>query len=351
MRRFLLAVLLTWGIPIAAASFFSSRAGTNEANQLWQSRDEARFSPIGKREDTATQPAMLQLDWSDSRRVIAPDREGTVTAIEMNVGQKPRSGDLAVLINQRRIVFQVGGVPLFRDLRLGDHGPDVQGLASVLSGALGRPIASAGDVVDATLAEAVRDFNLIQGLQQDYFSSADVVYLPARAELSEVSVQIGQHVSRGDVLAATTVELQTARLILTGASGRQGLLANTPLTVQMPSGAQINVSGLTPAGSELPMISQLVPDKSQTNIDNVSVSLRDAVAFGSLPSSAIVTDPSGTSCVFVRTRDGGVEASLIDAVEAAASAEPGIAYAPASLIGKSVLVNPSSWPHSLSCSS
>src|SRR5699024_6248478 len=136
--------------------------------------------------------------------------DGIVTVDRCEPGTEISSGDTTWSVAGKPLLQLAGPEPFYRDLLVGDIGPDVTALSREL-GRLGRLVpdspAVTAELVDAVwqlLGEPVPD-SLVIPLQRL------VWLLPETVAVAQCSAGLGARVASGDVVAVTEAELTSVR--------------------------------------------------------------------------------------------------------------------------------------------
>lgn len=133
---------------------------------------------------------------------IRAPRDGVLTATACEAGGTLASGGTSFAVDGAPLLSLHTAVPLFRDLRVGDRGPDVAAVAAELE-RLGYG-ASAGDTFTALDLAAVRALlDAIGGSAPEAsLVAADIVWLPDIAvTISACDAELGQRVDAGAAVA------------------------------------------------------------------------------------------------------------------------------------------------------
>jgi hypothetical protein len=164
--------------------------------------------------------------------------------------------------------------------------------------------------------------------------------------LGEPAVQVGKvHLQRGDTLTPGSEvlsegpQLQDAHVTLTGPPERQGLLKGSRILIRF-SGLSVELSGLQLGESDLDFLQPLVRS-DQLTLDNATVERAGAIAFGTVPASAVVvSDTDETRCILLATPGSQPSAFRLSSDLPSAN-EPGVAYVDTDLVGRRIIANPS----------
>ena len=175
---------------------------------------------------------------AQTTRVLPPAlRAGTprvVTAIGVKVGERVRTGDLLATVSGVPAYAFVTRIPFYRDLGVGDTGPDVAALERAL--VVARKLVVADSVFDIRTAAAL---NAIYGGARmqtpglaGHLRLASSRSVPEQSEVSEIDAAVGQVVASG-----------TPLMILTGATST--LSCQVPQAAAVSAGQRLNVGNTT----------------------------------------------------------------------------------------------------------
>ncbi|MDX2467066.1 MAG: hypothetical protein QNL12_07125 [Acidimicrobiia bacterium] len=116
--------------------------------------------PVANGRPVAALPSRLALSWSDPDEVLSQGTPGTVTAVHIEAGSSITETTALFDVDGSTVIAVGPGTPLWRDLAIGDRGPDVEALARLLNamgmveGELEEPI----DQIGPQLSEAIDTF-------------------------------------------------------------------------------------------------------------------------------------------------------------------------------------------------
>lgn len=344
MKRYIAYVVVAWAAPLLVGLVVLDQWG-DESDATWVHRDEPRFVSVGLRSFDGAQPASVMMTWSEAESILGPERTGRVTAVLVAPGDQIRQGQPILRIDDHLVIAQVGGVPLYRDLRRGDHGADVVEFARLLSIVLDRRISTTDATLDTELESAIADFHERNGRGRlTTFEVEDLVYLPHEIEVGRVDVTVGQRLTGPEKIGESVQHLIDADVILEGTSGRTALVSDGQAILSFPGGRRIPVEDL---GPDLGALADVVEPGSDM-IGGVVIRRATPRTYGVVPSSAVVSDDG--DCIYLVDGSGALTVHHLDDSTTRQSIELGMTYVTSQLIDRQVLVNPGQLAGANSCS-
>lgn len=141
---------------------------------------------------------------AEPRDEIRLSRAGTVTSLACEVGGTLASGDVPLSIDSTPVAALHTAYPLWRDLSLGDTGPDVAALQSEL-GRLGYPAGRSGTMDRRTARALTSFFTDREYARPDSSLRRDaVLWLPARElAVADCALKTAMVVQHGDTFVTT----------------------------------------------------------------------------------------------------------------------------------------------------
>jgi len=297
-------LLLVTGGVIGAAWWADARATSPLSSDT---RPSPLVVPVTRTEHTVSIGVGVKVSRRDGDSVASP-AAGTVTRVAAAVGDTLKTGTVVASIDDLPIVAMVGAAPLWRDLVLGDNGPDVKRLQAFL-GDLGLLTPAPDGRFGPDTAAAVRAFNKTVGREKlgAAFALSSVVWVG-----KELLTVAGVSAREGDVVAA-------GQTLVTGPS------TDTAIEVSEPAGGVpiVGMYDLVVGDTRTPYIpgSGAVTDRSAVSAIAallgttgegagriVSTSKTSAL---SVPASAVVQDASGATCVFTDTVSAPVDVTPV----------------------------------------
>ena len=275
---------------------------------------------------------------------------GTVTAVNLVVGQVVAQGDVLVSLDYVPVRAFISAAPLVRDLRLGDAGPDVAALSSYLCDIGLLDPSYVDSKFGSRVRSAVNAFQTSLGVKADgVFRTAYVAFLPANFGVPEmVSVVIGDSVAPGATLASGTPPVLDVEIQPT-TEGRSLASFLETESVLLYGASSIEFGSYPPTAEGKVLISEWVSEVSEeapsltegdafdtARFEGLALALADPINYGTVPSSAVFQSSNRAYCL-VLVDDEGVQrlAGLDTAV--VVSSELGVVGVDSELIGQRVL--------------
>ncbi|MBO3663078.1 peptidoglycan-binding domain-containing protein [Microbacterium stercoris] len=144
--------------------------------------------------------------------VLQSPTEGVATRVACLPGEKMVSGSSSFSVDGRPLLNLQSEVPIWRDLHLGDSGPDVEALQDTLH-SLGLAAGSGGVVSWQTLEGVNSLYKAIGASATDAIYRADILWLPVDQFLPvSCDVALGQQINLQASLATARGEVDSAML-------------------------------------------------------------------------------------------------------------------------------------------
>ena len=156
-------------------------------------------------------------------RTLTSPVGGRLTSSSCAVGDRMASGTSTFSVDGAPILLLATGVPLWRDIRIGDHGDDIAALQTELT-RLGFEVTADGDW-GARSENAYESLRRKRGLRVDpsgAVSASGIAWLPSEsAAVSNCVASVGDTIEPAQVVARFPAGLASATVVLGGA-GVQG---------------------------------------------------------------------------------------------------------------------------------
>jgi multidrug efflux pump subunit AcrA (membrane-fusion protein) len=233
---------------------------------------------------------------------LPPGRPRVVTAIGVRVGQPVKTGDLLAVVSGVPTFAFVTRIPFYRDLGLGDTGPDVAALerALVAVGKLGK----ADSVFDSRTAAALSGLYARAGASARGLGGrvrlASSTSVPAASEVTEIDAAVGQVVTRGTPLMVLAARTPTATCRVPGT-------AAVSVGERLSIGVVRSVAAPDPASGQRDVVVALARPSASAEPGNLVLPLRvTKTAVLTVPAGGIWVGPAG-SFVVRKVVDGNVK--------------------------------------------
>ena len=267
-------------------------------------------------------------------------------------------------IEQGAEVFAVGGVPvlayrgpvLHRDLERGDRGSDVSALGDYLV-ALGLlDPADSDDRFGPRMQAAVRGLQERLGVERDgVFRLSAIAYVPEDAhDIDHAAVRLGDWVAAGEAVLVAAAPVESVALSAVAMGVSLASYDGAELALRLGPDA-VDVSGIAVSGQEATTLAAALQDAVLTGGVRVDggeggalsysgpvLALRDPPTSGVVPSTAVVIDAQGRSCVLVDDGAGGRTALVLETT--VPGSELGTVVVDESAIGRQVVRDASTLP-------
>lgn len=298
--------------------------------------------------------AVLTAQAGAAPTLVSPGGQGVVTQVHVATGGEVRSGDPIYSLDGVQVSAMMAPAPPYRELGLGDSGPDVNALETYLIAA-GYLAGEADDEYGEDTARSVSAYQADAGVQEPdgRFGPELVVWLPVQDETihsfraTEVLMRPGQTLpGQGSDILIGEPPLTTTHLA-TPAGGRLQLSGAFDVTVTTPAGRSVALaaSASDQVSQELQAaLEKLLADEpgivDQVTGEGLPVRLRptDPERVLTVPASAVMVDRQGIdTCVWGRS--SGAPEPVALAVQVTGG-DLATAEIEGDLEGHEVLVNP-----------
>jgi len=312
---------------------------------------------------SAPRPTTVTVGSRDVDRAIAVNAVATLSAppelraaVDGTLTGLGTPGELG----QGSEVFAIDGVPvlayrgavLHRDLARDDRGQDVAALSQFLVELDLLDGASVGDQFGPALESAVTELQQRIGVEPDgVFRLAYISYVPEGAdELADAVVGLGDRIAVGDPVWLAQAPVESVVLTPVSTGNLAGYVGND-LALRL-GGFTVDISGIELAGAEAASLTTALDEAVRTGAARVEMSsgspstysgavlvLRSPTTTGVVPSTAVLIDAAGRTCVVAVDGDPADSASLsrLPLVSAVAGSELGTVAIDESTIGAVVI--------------
>jgi hypothetical protein len=309
---FILPLILLWVLPLAA--FLALQPVSGEAQSTALAPPVVTALTVGKRTGANAQAVDTMVSLPPAQQVQA-NRPGVVTHIYMNSGERLTDGTRLVSINYETIVAFTGSDPLYRDLTLGDFGPDVQSLAQFLVHANLLARTAVADHYTAAIAGGVARLERSTGAPVDgNFSLSMIAFVPKGVtNIGVIAVKIGDNVGPGTSIFDSESSPTSIRFSITGSEGQAPEIDSAQLTLKAGDLKLLLMRGLTiPASTRAKVLEFLERAVSAGIVSTTTAGNTSATTYtgavledttprtvGVVPTSSIYVSDKGTRCIFV----------------------------------------------------
>jgi len=224
----------------------------------------------------------------------AANASGTITALDVAAGDQVATGTRVMDVNAQAVIAYAADSPLYRDIARGLTGPDVATAQELLT-QLGYPVGGADAKAGIGTEKAIKAFNLANGYGKDntVLSLASLVWVgTAPVTVGVMSVHLGGQVGPGTALFTTT-----AGLAAISVAEPPGMVAGGDLKLVVGGVSTPYVAGsgrVTTPEAVAAMVTSL--GTATEGLGTLQLVTPSTVA--TVPSSAVVTDAAGRTCVF-----------------------------------------------------
>lgn len=345
---FFLVAALIW-IAIPATIFWLL---SNKISEATFAKSVGTWAAVEKASGTVQRPIGIAIQWTPEANAFAPPWSGVTQEVHVKVGETLANRQTVVAIAGLKRLAMISESPLYRNLEIGDSGPDVQQLNDFLEVPANASM-NRERITPATLRE-IRKFAAEIGVKSpevvDFFDRSWVIFVPQNSlTVKSMNLAVGapapsegtailefeprimsaslidplevERLQRGatqqnsggeseptNESLASDVETDIATSKVQLEEGVKLLIANTPIEVSLPGRNRIAEKGLS-------SLENLVEDRPAA-IRGVTES--ENTAQWTVPAAAIITDNSGQRCVFVRVvEDESTVSKRVDVVGSA----------------------------------
>lgn len=286
---------------------------------------------------TRSRDTIVGVTLSTSAPVVATtDASGTVTTLPIAPGAQVDTGTVVATVGDADLVAYRSARPLSQDVGSGSTGASI-GVAQAFlrdTGHFGGPV---DGVVRTSTLRAITAFNKEHGYgTSQVLTRASLVWLgPDPLTVAKVDVTVGADVSPGTA-------------VLTSTAGNAGVtVARMP---PLPEGTlELEIDGKvapfdrqTASATDPQFVGEVGTFLSSVTEATGVLRLAEPVVVGTVPSSAVVTDESGSVCLFPGVDDAPVVVEPTGGSLGTVDVDP-------ALTGSPVLVNPREVRTDLSC--
>ncbi|WNM24693.1 peptidoglycan-binding domain-containing protein [Demequina capsici] len=270
--------------------------------------------------------------------VATAQATGTITSLNVAPGSDVHAGDVIMTVDAGDVIAYASDRPLYRDITEGDSGDDVTAAQQLLV-TLGYLDADPDGKAGRATRTAIIAFNAAHGYGQKnpILSRASLVWLDASAStVATVDVSVAQEIAPGTTLWEA---------------------ADAPLSVKVAETSvipqdgdwEIDAYGVTAAyaaGSgtvaDPAAVASIAAAMGAVTDGVATVRRAEPLVVGAVPSSAVVSDDEGRTCIFPSVDGAPVVVQPTGGGLGTVQLDP-------SLVGQDVLVNPREARKDLTC--
>ena len=270
--------------------------------------------------------------------VATTQASGTITSLNVTSGSAVHSGDVVMTVDAGDVIAYASDRPLYRDITEGDSGDDVS-TAQQLLATLGYLDADPDGKVGSDTRAAIIAFNAAHGYgkRNPVLLRASLVWLDSDvATVATVDVSLAQQVSPGTVLwsaVAAPVALKVSETSVVPQDGEWEISAYGVTADYVPgSGTVTDPDAVSSIASAMGTVAE----------GTAAVRRAEPLVVGSVPSSAVVSDSSGRTCIFPSLDGAPLDIEPTGGDLGTVELDP-------SLVGQHVLVNPREAREDLTC--
>lgn len=268
----------------------------------------------------------------------ATQASGTITALAIAPGAQVTTGTRLMDVNAQAVTAYVADSPLYRDISRGLTGPDVA-IAQALLIAFGYDTGATDGKAGTGTEKAIKAFNLANGYGKDnpVLSLASLVWVGTTpVTVKDMSVQLGGQVNPGTALFSTTAAL--AAIVV---SEPPGLTAEGDLELVVGDASSPYAIG-SGRITEPDAVAAMVASLGTATEGLGTLQLITPATVATVPSSAVVTDTTGRTCIFASETAGPTLVTPMGGTLGTIDLDPSLAGAP-------VLLNPRDVRTDLTC--
>jgi len=224
----------------------------------------------------------------------ATQASGTITSLSVLPGDKVDTGTRLMDVNAQAVVAYVAESPLYRDIARGLTGPDVTTAQALLT-AWGYDTGGADGKAGVATEKAIKAFNLANGYGKDntVLSLASLVWVgTAPVTVGTMSVHLGDQVGAGTALFTTTAALAAITV-----AEPPGMTSDGDLELVVGDLSTPYVAG-SGRVTEPEAVAAMVASLGTATEGLGTLQLVTPTTVATVPSSAVVTDAAGRTCIF-----------------------------------------------------
>jgi hypothetical protein len=355
-----MAVLIgLWLVPAVAF-------GVTAALSKWTLHDSVRSSEpavitVGSRDDVARRAVKAEFSLEEQPTAVSSAR-GTVTSIEVKIGDQLSSGVLLARVDDSPVVAFAESEPLYRDIGFGDSGRDVEALRHFLATVGHETGDTAGSQVSRRYVAAISAYQLDLGIPATgVFAASTTAFLKKPTTVDSIESHVGDVVSSPWIVIRGRALPVSLRFRPEAEGPSLTALEGPPLTLRYGS-VVAPLRGLSTSNQEIQdlylalaarpssVAEESLDTQSQSvrTFDGVTLERMKPVVRAIVPSQALLSGPQGIFCLAVsgneeKQRSRHVRVVRVTQVETAPD-EPGLTFVARGKVGTRIVRDPSSLP-------
>lgn len=276
--------------------------------------------PVSEVQTVDEQPATLVVN-SAAAQTLAVRMSGAVTSTSCRAGESVASGASALSVNDAMLIYLATSRPLWRDLAIGDTGPDVRSLQEALAD-LGEPLLPDGRFGSVTLravADVAKRGGATDASSWSVLPFSRLIWLPApTVQTVTCDRGLGDQLSEGDPVATLPRGISDARVtpvppnVMPGE--REAVVGDLAFPLDeagaipgmedlarlaQSSAYRERADGAAPAGQAG---ASALPDNSDGVAVSVLYRLANPVTVFSVPAAAVYDTDGASACVLADGR-------------------------------------------------
>ena len=283
-----LGIVIPLGLAVAVALVVAERSPLESA---------AKPAPLVGAVETAQRSGQVNVGIKvEYTEALSPatNASGTITAMGVAAGDQVTTGTRVMDVNAQAVIAYVADSPLYRDIARGLTGPDVATAQALLT-QLGYPAGTPDGKAGVATEKAIKAFNLANGYGKDntVLSLASLVWVgTSPVTVGVMSVHLGGQVGPGTALFTTTAALAAITV-----AEPPGMVADGDLKLVVGGVSTPYVAG-SGRVTEPQAVAAMVTSLGTATEGLGTLQLVTPSTVATVPSSAVVTDAAGRTCVF-----------------------------------------------------
>jgi peptidoglycan hydrolase-like protein with peptidoglycan-binding domain len=333
-----LFVAVTLLAPLAALTVLGIRAASQSPLES-ASLPEPLIATVQSASRAHEVVVAIKVEYADPVAAVI-NASGVLTSVGIAPGSVVQTGTLVGTVNDAHVIAYASPTPLWRDLGRGVAGPDVA-IAQSLMASLGYYSGPADGKVGLGTEKAFKAFNAAHGYGtgNGLLTLGSLVWVgPVPVTVASVAVAAGDAVTPGSDLFTATSGAADIKVTESASVPRDqpvSLVVGDTVTPYVVGSGRIT----DPAA-----VAAITATLGALTEGTGTIRLDTPVVVGTMPSSAVVSDPAGVTCFFPDVTGAGVAIEPLGGSLGTIDVDP-------SLVGRPILINPREVREDLSCGS